>query len=211
MIRVLVKASSAIARAGLESLLRGHRGFEVAADADSEGATGAAFDSPADVLLVEAASLADPTAREAWDWAGSGGAAILLVQSAAPDRIAEALRAGVKAVLPSNLAGPELVAAVEAAAAGLVVLDGSEVGTLLRPPAVISNGASAAPLEALTPREVEVLRLLAAGLGNKEIAARLDISEHTVKFHVASIMGKLGAGSRTEAVTLGLRNGLILI
>jgi DNA-binding CsgD family transcriptional regulator len=56
-----------------------------------------------------------------------------------------------------------------------------------------------------------VLRLLASGLGNKEIAAKLKISEHTAKFHVASILGKLGAGSRAEAVSIGMRNGLILL
>jgi DNA-binding NarL/FixJ family response regulator len=65
--------------------------------------------------------------------------------------------------------------------------------------------------EALTPRESEVLQMLASGLANKEIAARLTISEHTVKFHVASILGKLGAGSRTEAVSLGIRRGLVLL
>ena len=64
--------------------------------------------------------------------------------------------------------------------------------------------------EALTPRESEVLQMLASGLGNKEIAAKLAISEHTVKFHVASILGKLGASSRTEAVSLGIRRGLVL-
>jgi DNA-binding NarL/FixJ family response regulator len=65
--------------------------------------------------------------------------------------------------------------------------------------------------EALTPREGEVLQMLASGLGNKEIAAKLAISEHTVKFHVASILGKLGATSRTEAVSLGIRRGLIML
>ena len=70
---------------------------------------------------------------------------------------------------------------------------------------------SAAVAEELTARELQVLRLVAAGLGNKEIAGRLEISEHTVKFHVASIMGKLGAGSRTEAVTLAIRRGSIMI
>ena len=65
--------------------------------------------------------------------------------------------------------------------------------------------------EDLTPREIEVLKLVAAGLANKEIAHRLEISDHTVKFHVASVMGKLGASSRTEAVTLGIRLGLIMI
>jgi two-component system, NarL family, response regulator YdfI len=63
----------------------------------------------------------------------------------------------------------------------------------------------------LTPREIEVLRLVAVGLGNKEIASRLEISEHTVKFHLASLMGKLGAATRTEAVTLGIRHGLIMV
>ena len=66
-------------------------------------------------------------------------------------------------------------------------------------------------MEALSPREIEVLGMMAEGIGNKEIAARLAISEHTVKFHVASIMGKLHAGTRTEAVMLGVRMGLILV
>jgi DNA-binding NarL/FixJ family response regulator len=74
-----------------------------------------------------------------------------------------------------------------------------------------ANGNDDTLAEALTPREQEVLSLVAAGLSNKEMAARLDISEHTVKFHVASILGKLGAGSRTEAVTLGIRRGLVMI
>jgi two-component system, NarL family, response regulator YdfI len=67
------------------------------------------------------------------------------------------------------------------------------------------------PGEPLTEREVQVLGMLAEGLGNKIIAARLDISEHTVKFHVSSILAKLGADSRTEAVTRGVREGLIMI
>ena len=66
-------------------------------------------------------------------------------------------------------------------------------------------------LDALTNREIEVLGMIAEGLGNKTIAYRLGISEHTVKFHIASIFGKLGANSRTEAVTVALRRGLILL
>ena len=69
----------------------------------------------------------------------------------------------------------------------------------------------ARPGQALTPREIEVLGMLAEGLGNKEIAWRLQISEHTVKFHVASILSKLDASSRTEAVTVGFRQGLIML
>ncbi len=212
MIRVLVKASSAIAKAGLESLLQAHPAFQLVGESSGDAAgTALAFDSPPDVLVVEAESLADHSAREAMDWAVAGGPAVLLVRDPAPEAIAEALRAGVKAVLPNGLAGPELVAAIEAAAAGLVVLDGADLDALLRAPSSVARNGSDGPIEALTPREIEVLRLLAAGLGNKEIAARLAISEHTVKFHVASIMGKLGAASRTEAVTQGIRHGLIMI
>jgi DNA-binding CsgD family transcriptional regulator len=72
-------------------------------------------------------------------------------------------------------------------------------------------GGAVAPASPLTPREVEVLGMLAEGLGNKQIAARLGISEHTVKFHVASIFTKLHASSRTEAVTIGARAGVILL
>jgi two-component system, NarL family, response regulator YdfI len=65
--------------------------------------------------------------------------------------------------------------------------------------------------QALTEREIQVLQLLAEGVGNKVIATRLNISEHTVKFHISSVLSKMGAASRTEAVTQGIRNGLILI
>ena len=212
MIRVMVRASSPIARAGLESLLQAHPALELveALPGRSVRAEGA-LESPADVWVVEAESLADHTAREAMEWAGAGGPVVLLVRNPASEPIAEALRAGVKAVLPSSLPSPEIVTAIEAAAAGLVVLEGGNIEMLLRAPGTVSRGAAGELIESLTPREIEVLRLLAAGLGNKEVAARLEISEHTVKFHVASIMGKLGAASRTEAVTLGIRHGLIMI
>lgn len=179
---------------------------------DSSGDTGdTEAESSPDVLLVEAATLGDATARGAVEWAHSGGPVVLLLRQPAADRMAQALRAGVRAVLPSGIAGPDLAAAVEAAAAGLVVLDTPVVEALLRGKGGVSIDGSDGPVESLTPREVEVLRLLAAGLGNKEVAIRLRISEHTVKFHVASIMGKLGAASRTEAVTLGIRHGFIMI
>ena len=210
MIRVLVKASSAIAKAGLENLLQSHPAFQLVKDSPG-GASTARPESPPDVLVVEAETLDDHAAREAVDWAESGGPVVLLVRNPDPEAVAEALRAGAKAVLPSGLAGPEIVAAIEAAATGLVVLDGAEIEALLRLRSTASSGGSRVLAEALTPREIEVLRLVAAGLGNKEIASRLEISEHTVKFHVASVMGKLGAASRTEAVTLGIRHGLIMI
>ena len=196
-----------MAKAGLESLLRlqPHLGL---VDDLSRDAREVDSELPADVLLVEADTLADPAARDALDWARTGGATVLLVRNPAAEPVADALRAGAKAVLPSGMEGPEIAAAIEAAAAGLTVLERTGLDLLLRAPGTLAKGS--ALVEPLTERELEVLELVAAGLGNKEVASRLEISEHTVKFHVASIMGKLGAGSRTEAVTLAIRQGMIM-
>ncbi len=113
-----------------------------------------------------------------------------------------ALRAGARAVLRRDASPAELVAAIEAVAAGLVVL---HLEAVPRPP------KSDAAAEPLTRREREILTLLADGLGNKVIAARLGISDHTVKAHVGAIFDKLHVGTRAEAVALGLRLGLIAL
>jgi DNA-binding NarL/FixJ family response regulator len=105
----------------------------------------------------------------------------------------------------------EIIAAVLSAASGLITVDSSMVMQL----AGIALGPSSAIYgdlpDPMTTRELEVLQLLAQGLPNKVIANRLNISQHTVKFHVAAILAKLNAGSRTEAVTLGARRGLVTI
>jgi len=197
-------------KAGLESLLRPHSAFKLIDDRTRDS-PGRESEPPFDVLVLEAETLSDPAAREAVDWASAGAVAVLLVRNPAAEPVAEALRAGVRAVLPSGLGGAEMAAAVEAAAAGLTVLESTSLDQLLRAPSALAKGTSETLVEPLTERELEVLELVAAGLGNKEVAFRLEISEHTVKFHVASIMGKLGAGSRTEAVTLAIRHGLIMV
>ena len=102
----------------------------------------------------------------------------------------------------------EIGAAVAAVARGLVVLPRALSERLLQGPAVF-GGAVEELAESLTAREREVLELLGRGLSNKMIARALQISEHTVKFHVSSIYTKLGASSRAEAVSLGARHGLI--
>ena len=122
--------------------------------------------------------------------------------------VSQAWRAGLRGILPADLTSSQLAAALESVAQDLIVLHPAE--------AQVPNNTSLNDLEvtdlveALTAREKEVLQMLAQGRGNKQIAARLNISEHTVKFHVASILGKLGASTRTEAVSLALRRGLIL-
>jgi len=77
--------------------------------------------------------------------------------------------------------------------------------------AIVPRSAPDVAPEALTPREIEVLVMIAEGLGNRTIAQRLGISEHTVKFHVSAIFAKLGVTSRTEAVKIGIRRGLIML
>jgi DNA-binding NarL/FixJ family response regulator len=112
-------------------------------------------------------------------------------------------------VVSRDATGAELRAAVAAAAQGLVVLPAALVRGLGRDELGLPPPGVGALEEALTPRELEVLDLLSQGLANKAIAARLGISENTVKFHVAAVIGKLGASGRTDAVTRGLRRGLI--
>ena len=124
----------------------------------------------------------------------------------------EALRLGIRAVLPRSATAEEILHTVMTAAAGLVVLHQDIVDALLSVlPSIGRAVDDVAPIQALTSREIEVLGMLAEGLGNKAIARRLGISEHTVKFHVSSIFTKLNASSRTEAVTLGARQGLIML
>lgn len=129
---------------------------------------------------------------------------VLLATQGLPAWTNQALRAGVRGILRRDLSARSMQAALEAVARGLTVLQG-DGDRLQRSESEVTDS-----VEPLTGREREVLEMLAQGCGNKEIAARLSISEHTVKFHVASILGKLGAATRTEAVSVALRRGLIL-
>jgi NarL family two-component system response regulator YdfI len=137
-------------------------------------------------------------------------AVVMLTDDTRPPLGVELLRRGGRAILPRHASSEEIVAAIEAVAAGLVVLH-PEAITSLRSATLARPGAAAVADQALTAREIEILSLIAEGLGNKAIAVRLRISNHTVKFHIASIFAKLNAGSRTEAVTIGVRQGLIMI
>ena len=114
----------------------------------------------------------------------------------------------VRAWLPLSSSVEQLAAAIIAAANDLVVLTPSQMGRWL--PAEPRENEDLL-VEALTPRELQVLRMLGDGLGNKEIAGQLGVSDHTAKFHVSQILAKLGAGSRTEAVAIGMRRGLVPI
>jgi two-component system, NarL family, response regulator YdfI len=212
VIRVFIVAASPLARAGLENLLAAREAEVVGSTGTVEALAGQLSDAAPDVVLVDSSGEPIETLLEPVIASGlvSDVNIVLLGDGSSPATSAEALTAGIRAVLPGDISPDQLVATLQAAASGLMVLH----------PAQIKDGfpAASAPqrevdelAEALTRRESEVLQMLAAGLGNKEIAARLGISEHTVKFHVASILGKLGAGSRTEAVSIGIRRGLVLL
>jgi len=191
--RVLVVAQSAVARAGLEAVLKSAGTIEVIGSV----ADWAAYSGEApDVIVIDGEMDAEHFQRD--------DVPVVLLSDGVL-ALAEVMRWGVRAVLPKEASERRIVAAVEAVAAGLVVLQASDVEAL---PASPRHSTMAEPL---TPREIEVLGMLAEGLSNKLIAHRMGISEHTVKFHIASIMAKLNAGSRTEAVMLGIRQGLIMI
>lgn len=117
------------------------------------------------------------------------------------------LRDPVRGWVPANPLGAELSAAVAAVTENMIVLTEAQAKRLFNQ--VRKNQHEDSGGEALTARESEVLRMLADGLGNKEIARALGISDHTAKFHVAQILAKLGAASRAEAVAIGMRRGLV--
>ena len=208
MIRLLIAAPSAIVRAGLESVGAQGSGIEVVGASGLAGLSAAVDRHQPDVVLAAVETHHDEPPEDLIALAAREGAPAIVVL--APDLqsswTGDALRSGIRAVLPGDLGPREILAAVEAAAAGLVVLHPQDIPAL-----VAERPLPAAQSQTLTSREVQVLAMLAEGLGNKTIAWKLGISEHTAKFHVASILSKLNAGTRTEAVTLGIRRGLILI
>lgn len=212
MIRVFIVAATSLARAGLQSLAAA-RDVEIVGSVPNFDSLAAQWpDAVVDVILVEASgrdfdSIVDSVAASQL---ASETAIAILSDHAEPGATARALRVGVRAILPSDISSEQLIAALQAAAAGLVVAHPAEIAAML-PVVEPASRALAELAEPPTPRESEVLQMLASGLGNKEIAVRLAISEHTVKFHVASILGKLGASTRTEAVSIGIRRGLVLL
>ncbi len=212
MIRVFIVAASPLIRAGLQSMLVDSRVDISGSAADFENISGHLVDVEPDVVLVEMAADAHEELLNALEdiEIAREYAVVVLSEQPRADWLSKALRAGVRAVLPREVTPEQLRAALEAVAAGLVVVHPSEVNAVLPAPAPLSSPIRELP-EPLTPREREVLQMISTGLGNKEIAGRLSISEHTVKFHVASILGKLGASSRTEAVSIGIRHGLVLL
>jgi DNA-binding NarL/FixJ family response regulator len=204
MIRVFVAAPSGALRLTLRATLEGP-GIAVVGDGPTpDGA-------PADVDVVVTADAAR-LAMSATAMPEAGARAVVaLADDARPARILRARPLRGWAIVPREASAAELRAATIAAAQGFTVLPAALATRLLAGPDPAPDHRLGEPLESLTPREREVLELLAQGLSNRHIGERLGISEHTAKFHVASLCGKLGAASRTEAVSQGVRRGLLTL
>ena len=213
-LRVLVIADDPLARAGLAAVLADQTGLVVCGRASSLDDLRAAIELyRPDVLLWDAGWHPAPSLARLADLEARAPVAILLPDEA---DARQAWTAGARGLLRRDAEPSRIAAALAAAVHGFAVIE-PDFAEALRSslpsstPSHPEGAGRAALVEPLTPRELEVLRLMAEGLPNKTIAARLDISEHTVKFHVNTILGKLGVASRTEAVVRATRLGLILL
>ena len=204
-VRVLVVADDPLTRAGLAALLAGQPGCSVVGQVAG------------DVDLAVTRQVYRPDVL-VWDlgWGDLtpslerlAGLRDMPVVALVPDvdHAADVWAAGARGLLRREADAESLAAALRSVAQGLASFDPALAAALIPP----QDQAPTPLAEELTPRELEVLRLLAQGLPNKAIAQRLEISEHTVKFHVNAILGKLGVQSRTEAVVHATRLGLILL
>jgi two-component system, NarL family, nitrate/nitrite response regulator NarL len=198
-LRVLVVAAYPALRAGLVSLLTSDRLLEpMIAEGVQLGDAGSA---PSAIVVDYSAGEPEEILSIADAFPGTA----LVMIGADPATDGPGLSGAPVAYLPSDVDATALAAAVRAAAAGLIVLDPTVAGAT----GVHAHARTSENAETLTAREREVLLLVAEGLPNKAIARELGISEHTAKFHVGSLLGKLGAASRTEAVTLATRRGIL--
>ena len=234
--RIYVIAAYPAVRAGLAALVREQREWQVVGQSAGNGPVAAALNQPLDapdVVLADLDGLASADTDAMGSWLDTlrphGGIVAVGPARGGPargDASGEAIRLfadAARAASDRNLGfgalrrdatADEIVAAVTAVAGGLIALDRRVAADLLISPERATLAAERLPGtgdETLTARELEVLQLLAQGLPNKLIAQRLHISEHTAKFHVSAIMTKLNAASRTEAVTVAARRGLLIL
>jgi DNA-binding NarL/FixJ family response regulator len=204
MIRVFVAAPTRALRLGLRARLEGP-GIDVVGDGPTPEGAPAGVDvvviGDTELLGLAAGVLAETGTR----------AVVALADDEHPARALRGMSLRGWAIIAREASAVELRLAVTAAAQGFTVLPAPLAVRLLSPRVAAAGEGLDEQSEPLTPRERDVLELLGQGLSNRQIAERLGISEHTAKFHVASVSGKLGASSRTEAVSLGVRRGLITL
>jgi DNA-binding NarL/FixJ family response regulator len=219
MVAIAIFSTDPLLRRRLEESLRANPAITVVGVADDPSAVAGLIAQNGVGALV-----ADAPAREQlsdWRTRHHGTAFVVLVDGSDPEDGIEALHAGAGAILSRAAGGDEIVAAIRAVTNGTAVLPreilASLLGGSLLDASLLDGTLDAAPGlngaegARLTPRELEVLAAMADGASNKAIARRLDISFHTAKFHVAAIMAKLDADSRTEAVTRAAQLGLVML
>jgi DNA-binding NarL/FixJ family response regulator len=209
-LRLLIVAADPLVRAGLTTLLSGQAGVQIVGQVDAGQTLPAEIDIYQPELIV-------------WDLGWDPADSLALLEELAGDQELDdvpvlalipdeepaglAWSAGARGLLFRDVTAPRLLAAIQVLTQDLAAVEPALMAGLM----VSASFEEPAPAEDLTPRELEVLQLLAEGLANRAIAQELAISEHTVKFHVNAIMSKLGAQSRTAAVVRATRLGLILL
>ena len=211
MTTIAIYSADPVLRCSLEQLLRGDPAMTVVGVADNPSAMLRLIDqNHVDAVLADS-----PPREQLADWRNrhADTAFVVLIDGYSDEDSLDALHAGARGILPRSAERNEIAVAVKAVTNGLAVLPRELLLTLL-------NGGSEADelLDSndavrtrLTPRELEVLAAMADGASNKAIARRLGISFHTAKFHVAAILDKLNADSRTEAVMRAAQLGLVML
>lgn len=207
MIRVLVVAASPIVRVGLATVLTESPKFEVITSGANLDVLTQINEQQPDVLLLDWND-----DREFWDIVQSQNSIpIIVIASNEQLDFNLMLRSGVRGILSPELHESEIILVVETVAAGMVVFHSEMIDYLLAASSLSTERMPTNVDQVLTSREIEVLQLLASGSGNKAIAQNLHISEHTVKFHISSIFQKLHVSTRTQAVAVGIRLGLVML
>ena len=211
-LRVLVVASSPLARAGLSALLDGAVGMSIVGQSAGDADLADALDVyRPDALIWDMGWEPLQTLERLGEVGGVVVLALIADEATALEASAALIGAGVRGLLLQDAGADKLAAALNALGQGLVVITPT-IADALRVERSLNAETLPDPLvDALTPRELEVINLIAEGLPNKTIAGKLGISEHTVKFHVNAILTKLSAQSRTEAVVRATRMGLIAL
>ncbi len=206
MIRVLVISPFPAVRAGLRALLEPSGEVEVVEAREPGDGRYLRGQAPDVVLLddIANANALDTLRKDAPDVG-------IVLLGGSPAAVGAGAGRGATGYLTRDASAEEILAAIRGVARGLTVVDPARMSEVAQA-AIRPHAEPASPTdEKLTQRELEVLQLMAAGLPNKTIALQLGISDHTAKFHVSAVLAKLGAASRTEAVTTAARRGLLLL
>ncbi len=209
MIRVVIADDHKVVRQGLRFLLSSEPDIEVAGEAaDGAAALDAVRALRPDVLLLDLfmPKLDGMSVLRCLRDEGLGTQVLVLTSSTDDSHLVEAVKTGALSFLPKTADVDQVIEAVRAAARGEAVLQPAATARLLKE---LRDGAAPGPLRLLTPRETDVLREVARGRANREIARTLSLSEETVKSHVSSILAKLGLADRTQAAIFALQHHVV--